>query len=178
MQPSNSRNAGFSLIELITVTIVLSILSVTALSGGAAWVKEWDIAGTRQDLLGESSTALNRMVREIQAIRDRQSITGVCDAITLGFTDANGNTIIFRYDAPTDILYRNFNGTGEQPLAENVTAFSFTYFRSDLQLLGTPYQPSSTYTDIRLVRIQMTISSGGQSVILRTSVSPINLQME
>lgn len=187
MHEPNSRNLGFTLIEITVVMIMLGVLSVGALSGGAGWVQEWQITGTRQDLLSEASTALNRMVREIRTVRNRQSIMGYwvgnvwypyLSSTRFPFYNSSSpsNSIDFRYDSGTNTLYRNFNSTGEQPLATNVTAFSFTYFRSDLQQT-TPYV-TVVYTDIRLVKIQMSLTKGGQTVTLRTAVAPVNLQMK
>ncbi len=192
------NDKGFTMIELITVMVVLGVISAAVISAGTGWVENWKISGIRQDALSEASSALNRMVREIRCIRNRQSVVADwllnpadgkwywyprCSSTRFAVYDADGIPTDFTYDAPTGVLYRNYNNTGNQPLAMNVTALSFKYFRSDMQELdGHDYWHAlyvdPTYTNIRLIRIQLSLSKGGQTVTLRTAVAPMNLQME
>lgn len=184
--------------ELTVVMIVLGVLSVGALSGGAGWVEEWQKTSTRQDALSEASTALNRMVREIREFRDRGSTAWDSwwdvnrwartlrppNVNQISFINTQNQAIGYLYNPAQRVVTRQL-GTGTDPLvwgaaqtiAQNVTAFSFRYFRSDLQELSSVWV-SGIYTDLRLVRIQFTIGQGNENVTVRSAVAPINLQME
>lgn len=177
-------SAGFSAIELIAILTVLGIISVTAVTAEFGWMEGWRYASVRQDLMSEASVALNRMVREIRGIKDRASVI-TATASRLNFTDTSGNPLDYNY-VGTDLM-RN-----TEVLAGNVTAFRFRYFHHNI---ANPVPPvvtdilerdpgiagqveTGTFTNIRLVTIEITLTRNGETVSLRTGVAPTNLQFE
>jgi len=75
------RNAGFTLIEVVTVVVVMSIVSVFTFSFLINSVKTYQMAKYSQALHGEAAYILERITREL---RDSQNASW--DASTLALT--------------------------------------------------------------------------------------------
>ncbi|MFH1147851.1 MAG: type II secretion system protein [Pseudomonadota bacterium] len=181
-----TKNTGFTMIELITVMVVLGIISVAAISGGSGLVQSWRMGNLRQDKLNEASAALNRMTREIRTIAHRNAVFWATPTY-LEFQDVDGNIISYNYAGTT--VGRDLNLTLDyKPLAQDVTALTFRYYRQNPDIpdilveIPDPWELSrageGACTDIRMITIQMTLDCDGQPLTLRTGVTPVNLQFE
>jgi hypothetical protein len=69
-------------------------------------------------------------------------------------------------------LNRTENGTANL-LAESVSALSFTYYNSSDTAIPSP-TVSPSATDIRRVRINLTLTKNGENVYLQSDASPKN----
>src|SRR5689334_11495059 len=89
------KNKGFSLLELIIVMVILSIIAGI---GSRIVQAGFNSYYTNQNVTTanvQARLALERMTRDIHAIKDSSSIT-TASASQLTFTDVNGNVITYQ----------------------------------------------------------------------------------
>ncbi len=151
------RQLGFSLIELIVVTVVLGVVAsmgaVVVRDGMLGYLRGREI--TSADWQGR--LALERMTREL---RDATAIAaGSCDASTFAFSDIYALPI--SYTQSTTTLMRN-----GQPLADNVTGLRFYCLQDDGQTYSTV--PSAAY----YVTVSMIVSTDNTSAAYRSTIRP------
>ena len=117
----------------------------------------------------EGRLALLRMVREIDTVKDRTSISQAT-ASAFSFTDVNNQAISYGLSSGT--LTRN-NVT----LAKSVSSLQFQYI--GLAASGTDTVLAipvlSPNTDIRRINMTVTVSANGQSSTVRSQSEPRNL---
>ncbi len=128
----------------------------------------WSFASRFQDYAVQSSlVAMGRMSREIRRLRNDVSIT-TASSDTFSFTDTQNNAIT--YSRSGNALMRNTD-----ILANNVTGLNFTYYDDAGATLSTPLV-NPQYTNIRLVRVEMNILAGSNTLPFRFTVRPQNLR--
>lgn len=159
---SNLRQLGFSLIELIVVTVVLGIVAsmgaVVVRDGMLGYLRGREI--TSADWQGR--LALERMTRELRDIAapNFSNVAATsCDSSTFAFSDIDAAPI--SYTQSTTTLLRN-----GQPLADNVTGLRFYCLESDGQTYSTV--PSAVY----YVTVSMIVSTANTSAAYRSTVRP------
>ncbi|MCX5882194.1 MAG: hypothetical protein NTU74_10450, partial [Deltaproteobacteria bacterium] len=113
----------------------------------------------------------------IPAIVSRLEI--LADLTGDGDTDDENEKIIYTFDSANKMIRRNTGG-GAQPFAENIQAFSFSYFDAD-------DNPVTTDAAIRKIRITITArtvksdphhpGNGAGTITLIEEVSPRNLML-
>jgi prepilin-type N-terminal cleavage/methylation domain-containing protein len=163
------RSSGFTLVELV---IVITIVGIVALIIGTmllGTIKAWTFKFNRNDILWDGRLALDRMTREIRAVKDTTSVTTATSS-QLRFTDTQNKDIT--YSLSSTNLNRTENGTANL-LAESVSALSFTYYNSSDTAIPSP-TVSPSATDIRRVRINLTLTKNGENVYLQSDASPKN----
>ena len=158
------RAFGFTMIELVVAIVLVTIFSVflgrLLLSG----VDAFSFAKERKTALRTARIALLELARDVRQIKDRSSI-GFAGSDSLAFTTVADE--IVRYGWNGSRLSRN-----GVPVARNVEAFSFGYYKED----GTPLTTPVTDTEaIRVIDVHLTIQVGGQQVELQTRIHPRNL---
>ena len=163
------KEQGFTLIEIIIVIIVVGIVSVIISSMLLGVVKAWTFKFNRNDILWDGRLALGRMTREIRTVKDSTSVTTATSS-QFRFTDTGNKDIT--YNLSSTNLNRTENGTANL-LAENVSGLTFTYYNSSDVVIPSP-EVSPSATDIRRVRISLTLTKNGQNVYLQSDASAKN----
>ena len=151
--------AGFSLIELIVVIVVLG----TVASMGAIVLRDGMLGYLRgrEITSADSQTrlALERITRELRGIAAPSSTNIVaCGGSTFAFSDINAAPI--SYTLSTTTLMRN-----GQPLADNIAGANFSCLTSAVQVTATP---STAY----YVSVSMVVSTTNASATYRSTVKP------
>lgn len=159
---STLRQLGFSLIELIVVTVVLGIVAsmgaVVVRDGMLGYLRGREI--TSADWQGR--LALERMTRELRdvAAPNFSNVAATsCNSTTFAFS--NIDAVPISYTQSTSTLLRN-----GQPLADNVTGLRFYCLESDGQTYSTV--PSAVY----YVTVSMIVSTANTSAAYRSTVRP------
>lgn len=163
------KNKGFTLIELIMVVAIVGIISTIIGAILLGSIDAWTFKFNRNDLLWDGRLAINRMVREIRTVRDSASIITASPG-QFRFIDYSGSADI-TYSLLGTNLNRTENGTANL-LAENVSSLAFTYY--DASDTAIPVPTVSPVTDIRRVRVNLTLTKNGENVYLRSDASTKN----
>ena len=157
------NSKGFTLVELV---IVMAIVGIgTAIIGTILLgvVKAWTFKFNRNDILWDGRLAINRMTREMRAIKNTTSVT-TATAAQFRFIDTGNKDIT--YSLVSTDLNRTEDGIANL-LAENVSSVTFTYYYANGTVIPTP-AVSPSATDIRRVRIDLTLTKNGENVYLRS----------
>jgi len=156
---------GFTVIELLIAMAMMGVIlaavftfaiaqgqflstreQVTQMTQGARaamdmLTHEIDIAGYNPTGAALSGVTFNTAQLQLQADLDGD-----------GDTDALDENIIYTYNATTRQIFRN-TGDGDQPLANNITAFTFEY-------LDANGNPTTVSANIRQLRMTLTARTG------------------
>lgn len=162
------KNKGFTLVELVIVITIVGISAVTIGTILLGTVKAWTFKFNRSDILWDGRLAINRIAREIRTVRDNASVT-TASSSQFRFIDA-GNVDI-TYSLSSTNLNRTENGTANL-LAENVSSLSFTYYDAVGAVIPSP--TVSPVTNIKRVRINLTLIKNGQTFYLQSDSMPRN----
>ena len=195
--PWLKKIAGFTLVELM-VSMAISLAVLAAIAGTFT-------AQTRQnsaeEQLGQMQQnvrgALDLMIREIQmagykpasgAFNGIQTSAATTLRIKLDLdssgveTDGTTDDITYSFDSSTGLITRTLNNTGSSAtLADNITAFSFTY-------LDANGASTTTNTAVRKITINITartaqpdpgytINNGYRTYQISADVTPPNLPL-
>jgi type II secretion system protein J len=177
-----SDKEGFTLIELMIAIAIFGILSVAVIRVYTGFTRSYTTqevaAGVQQSL----RAAIDIMAQDIwMAGLD----TNPSDGVTFGITDATPSRIRFTSDRDqsttldtsqfeeityawtgntlNQILDETIGGANTQPLVNNVTALTFTYFDEN-------NNPTAILNDIRSVGITMNIqeAAGREGLVTRS----------
>ncbi|MFA5090847.1 MAG: prepilin-type N-terminal cleavage/methylation domain-containing protein [Candidatus Omnitrophota bacterium] len=147
---------GFTLIELITVIVIIGIIIGMTAPFITTMLDAWVFNRTERDIVFSGRMSMNRMVREIRQIRNASSITTFTPtefsflkidntSITFG---QSGNRLLFNSDELTNKL-------------QNPGGLNFTYLDENASITGL-------LNNIRMVRIRLILESGDSSLDLES----------
>ncbi|MBI3607709.1 MAG: prepilin-type N-terminal cleavage/methylation domain-containing protein [Nitrospirae bacterium] len=156
----NRRQAGFTFIELVITIVLVGIISTIGSLLIMQGTKEYIAQDVRAGLANQGRLGIERMAREIRAIRSRTAADiPVWGAGTLQFTDVTGAAITYTVGAGA--LTRN--GT---VLASDVSGLAFSYLQNDGVTAAT------AATNIWIIQINLTVTRSGETQTLRIRVHP------
>lgn len=164
---------GVTIIELI-----MGIVIVGTLAGiSSLYIKQvmdlWNFISFREETSSQGSTALIRIARELRQATD----ISAADAANLIFSadlDADGTDDSVQYlrNAGSE-LRRIFNSNGQGDiLSSGITGLDLTYYDANNSVLTRPVSDTS---DIKRIKINLTMQSGSQTKTLKTQIWPRNL---
>jgi prepilin-type N-terminal cleavage/methylation domain-containing protein len=154
MDPKPSKDIGFTLIEILVGIAILGVLLSAIYSLFINANKSQISQELEVEMQQNARSSLDFIVREIKNMNslnciENTSTTCATTGDKIQFTSMNdANTRIFSWDSSDNIL--RFSQTGDrQPLADNITAISFTGFDSNnnsTTTLGSVQRISITLT--------------------------------
>lgn len=143
--------AGFSLVELIIVVVILSILSIGFGRFMAKSVEGWTWTEDQADNSATARLALDRVAREVSAMPQPATSVSTMTATTLSFTGSDGSARSFSWSGtPGAPLTFSLAGTGH-PLVEAADSVAFSYLDS---------AGNSTAAAATLWRVVVTVVTG------------------
>ena len=150
------KKKSFTLIEMVLVTVILAAIAVMIAPFINVALDAWVVNKTERNLVFSARLATNRMVREMREIKDTDSITTFTET-EFEFLDINDNTI--NYQQSSSLLLRNSDELAT--MLQDPGGLSFSY-------LDSSGNPTGTKSDIRMVRITLTLISGDISITLES----------
>ena len=177
------KSAGFTLIELVMVILLLSIL---ALGGSGMLTKSFSVStvsNTENASYTESQYAMQRLANEFREIAFPAVATGACTAQqyciyaptalpvpSTSYAILNGSTFGFYNGTTLNSLSVSRTGNtvflNSSALLQNVTALSLNFYDSNLS------NSAPTVVNLRYVVINLTVTpSGVPAYSLRTRVA-------
>ncbi|MFG0331089.1 MAG: type II secretion system protein [Phycisphaerales bacterium] len=165
-----SRTRAFTLIETLSVIVVLGILGSITATLLIENVDAFSDASVHSRIHADGSVTLDRIVRGIRAI-DPDPADSDAPYITVaesGRLEWENGKVLERTGTTLSI---QTDGANLDVLATDVTAFSLAYFDEDnAALLSGGAVPAADLPTIRRVSISLTITRDGRSESLRTRV--------
>ena len=159
---------GFTLIEIIMAIVVVGALAGGVMVFVTQGVDIWNFVTFRNDESAQARLALDRMVKEIRQVYDKASVT-TASADDFNFVSYYNNTTYnVEFVKSGSNLMRN-----SDVLCDNVSSLQFQYYDINNNLLSTPLVLPDE-TDIRRIKITLTVTSGDQSITLKSQVYPRN----
>jgi prepilin-type N-terminal cleavage/methylation domain-containing protein len=164
---------GWSLLELILVMVIMGTLAVFVgpmlLNAVNAYTRTQSTVAT----YGKMRYAMERMVRELGAVRRDPADTTAFDitamtATNLAFTNDAGTQVTISFGGGNVNL--GYAGTATGVLTDQVSAFSLAYFRQD----GAT--AASGAVNVAYVEISMTLADGPTTFANRRRVAVRNPQ--
>ena len=165
---------GFTLIEMVAVIVVVAIIFGL---GSVMLGKVFSSYAFKQDVTDadwQAKVALERMARELRAVRSATAADLAISASAIRFVDTDGNNVCFYLNGTT--LTRAEDGpaaaacgvTNPQPLADHISSLNLTYWQSD----GTS---ASGATNVYYITATLTVVEGNAyNATFRTNVRPRN----
>jgi prepilin-type N-terminal cleavage/methylation domain-containing protein len=159
------KQSGFSLIELIIVITILGIISVMGSNILSSAFQGYLDNKNLIDSDWQARLALERMQRDIRAVRSTADMTTAA-ASQLVFTNTAGNTLTYALSGTNLTLKVNSNAA--QVLANGVQSLGFSYY--DRNGAST-----ATLTNIRYITISLNITLNNTNYTVNTNVYTRNL---
>lgn len=157
---------GITLIETVLLILVIGTVAFISAPLIDTAIESWSFVTYRSELWQDAELSFSRMTSEIKEIKGSSGVI-TANSSTFQFVTVTGETISYSFTGST--LSRNGN-----VLANGVNAFSFSYFDSNLNPIGTPLV-APLVTNIRAVRIYMVVGPTGRTFTLQTDVHPRNI---
>jgi prepilin-type N-terminal cleavage/methylation domain-containing protein len=189
--PFDSKNDGFTLVELLISIAIFSIIIGSIFSFSIAQRKYLSVQEQISGMIQNARAAMEMISGEL-TVAGYSPSGAVFSGIPYNtaqlqiYADLNGNgvltdpneNIIYSYDANNKRIVRN-TGSGNQPLVDNIQSFTFEY----LDALGNP---TTVTANIRQIRISITVrtskpdpqytaNSGYRTYTLTSRITPRNL---
>lgn len=157
--------AGFTLVELVLVIVLLGIVSAVAAIPLMEGARIFTSGEVRADLNNQGRLAVERMAREIRMARSRTAadLPGCCNAGTFSFVNLNGIAIAYTTAAGNTITQ---NGT--VLAAGDTVVLNFSYFQQN------GVTPATLATQVWSIQIDLTVTRSGESQAYRVRVHPRN----
>ncbi len=152
---SFTKKAGFTLIELVLVIIIMSIVSVVGATMLAQGLQSFLTLQNTTNANWQGQVALERMTREIRYVRSAADVLTQTSG-EFQFVDIYGNTIAYTLSGGN--LVRN-----SQTLASGVNSLTFTYHDNNGNTVATS-------TNLHYVGISLNITQNGSNYAATTAI--------
>jgi len=161
---------SFTFIELVIAIIVLGILALVAIHPLVGFYNLWSFSNYKMEILWGATTVIQDMAKNMRMAKDKNSIyTASSTQFEFDIENPSGGTSRIRYQLSGDKLYKNGN-----VFMDNIGSLSFAYYDNSDSLIGSPLV-SPNETNIRSVEIDLNLTSGGETVSLKSKIKCRNL---
>ena len=207
MEKGTKNSAGFTLVELL-IALALGLVVLTSVSSAfISQRKTYDAQEQMTEMIQGTRAVMEIITREVKlaGFDPQKGISGHTNVAGIPYSatqlelradlDGDGTAsasdsnelIIYTHDGTNLELDRNAGQawSGARLLAENIQAFTFTYWKSD----GTEVLATADEADIRQIKITITartakpdpgygLNSGYRTYTLTSTLTPPNLEIQ
>lgn len=167
MREWKKGNQGWTYVELVVAMTLAAVIVLSLGKIALLMIDAHEVQTMARGMRGEASEACYRFSREVRAVRDVQSVTTATNQ-EFRFTDVNGNDI--RYWLSGTNVRRNAD-----TMVEQVSDLVLTYYDvSGAEIVTPVVSPSAT--NIRSVRMVLTVTRSGESFNVQTQAKLRNVQ--
>lgn len=179
----STNKKGFTLIELVITMVLIGIVAYVVASALSTGIKAYFVTDFRKEALDQARIAMERVTREIRNVVNNQSIcTATANSIGFyGITDDAASPIKlieFQLSGTTDIQRRENAGTWYNLSSGNPITLTLSYYGTNGNPLPFPNVGCTTpptITDIKRIKVDISVTISGESVTLQSEVWPRNL---
>jgi len=139
---------GFTIIELIIVIVLVGFLSTIAAQMISSNFSAYFEGKTITNLTNKTNIAADNLMRELKSA---QSVSAIATT-GLTFVNQSGNTIVVALSGTN--LTRSVNGATAEPLCDEVTSLTLSYFDQNFAATITP-------ASVSFVTVNMTTTENG-----------------
>jgi prepilin-type N-terminal cleavage/methylation domain-containing protein len=154
-------SAGFTLVELLIVIVVVSVVGVAFVAMFSEGIRTYEVVDAGSDMLRDGRYAEERIARELRRVRDGASITEATGT-TFTFVDRGGATQSFSWSGVPGAALLHTRDGASRTLAAGVDSLAFGYWRDDGSAAAPVLAPSAT--DIRRVSVYIRLVRGTQKI--------------
>jgi prepilin-type N-terminal cleavage/methylation domain-containing protein len=168
------RANGFSLVELISVIVVLGVIGTSTATLVSTYARAYSDAAVQSRLHVEASTALDRIVRELRSMPGDPDHPDCPDIRSASMSEVRwGDTHHLRLRNGVIEISEDLVGYGV--LLSDVTSLSLQFHdEDDRALLSGPgdqlIEDAEDTQRVRRVTVSITMSRSGRSEIVRTKL--------
>jgi len=160
-------NSGFTLIEFVMAIALASMIFLALAQMILITIRSWDIVQTGTDLTDKADVGFSLMAREIKQIKSQTDLITAASG-DIKFVDIYGNSIEYKKSGTQLLCNSNV-------AMDDVTALAFEYLDKSGNVLATPVV-SPSGTDVKMVRVNMTITKSSQTMKLQSLVKLRNVR--
>lgn len=167
----SARRAGFTLVELICVTVILGAIgAVTAgvISRAAAAMTDSSVSARLCDEAGSAMELITRQIRSIPGKANSSPAAADITAMTsasIQFAPSSSIALV-----GSQVMFSE-NGSAAMPIANNVTQLLFEPMNNTGAPIALPLNPA-TLPSVQRVRVTLTLQRGARTETLRTTIFP------
>jgi len=166
------RQKGFTIIELIVTILIIGIIAGLGIPLLVELLDSLQYVVYRKGLSESSEVVLRKMTREIRRLKDDTSVyTANSTTFRFKVNDENNPLVqhTIEYRLSGNDLEREYDGTTDT-IAADVSSFGFTYLEDDATTSISSPQVSPNATDIKFVRVDMTLESDNNTIDYTTKI--------
>jgi len=161
------HKCGLTLIELLISILLISLMLIAVSAIYSTGYKVYYGQLSRENIKSQASLALMTMTGELRQALAISAATDKSITFRADITgDGVGQSIQYIWSGVSGAPLNRVVGTATTSLIRSVSAFTFTCYGTNNALLSFPV----TVSQVKLVLIDVTASSGSESFHLRTKV--------
>lgn len=152
------------------VVIILAVIAGVGVFSLIRFYDLWYLSNFRMELVWSERTVMHDVTKNIRMIKDSESVyVAAPTQFVFDAEDENGVTFRVNYQFIGDELYKD-----GVVFMDKINSGSFTYYDEDGNTLASP-DVNPDRTDIRSVRLILTLESGGETLISQTEARCRNI---
>lgn len=166
------NNKGYTLIELVTVIVILGVFfGLAASSLIPIFSKGFIFSNDREDLRFSARQIQTLLSRDIRNLKDYRSLLSA-DSNNLEFINVDNQQVSFALT--NQILNKTIDGISYE-VSDKVVSLRFSYLDNDLAELIAPILGPTLTTNVRVVAATIVLAQNNQQLTVDFKVRPRNL---
>lgn len=168
IQPRETNNSGFTLVELVMVISLMGIIAAMTAPALLEATKNRNRLVIRQTLLTEGQIALERICRELREMDLESGDNDVPDLSAAELSRVDFEQLAYRVSG-TELQRSADGGTNWQVMARSVQSFTLSYYDASGTSLSSLPLSEADRESVRRITVEVGLLQNGESLTLRSS---------